>query len=173
MENLRHPAGLPLRADPEALLIVGLLEAAPTQSHYRMVFDNVTGDDFGNGMYGRIFEVIRARYEAGKMTDSASVLDELRAGGKATFVLKGVLIELIGLHSAPVFIPQYARLVVNLWYRRQFHRAADFMQQLADEGDDDDLFPQMVELGKQQRAAWTRWTTFCDLTDQSQKEATA
>ena len=42
-----------------------------------------------------------------------------------------------------------------------------------DEGDDADLFPQMVELGKQQRAAWTRWTTFCDLTEQSQKEATA
>ena len=153
------------RHDSEALLLSALLWAGQRGdlAPVTQATGIVEAGDFYRPHYAKVFSVIQQRAGEGKTTDSATVIATLSAKGAregmTTRDTTELMATLLGLQANDLLSAEYARQVLSISYRRQFHRMVQRLAQIASDAPEDELFDQLVAQGRQQRAAWERFTS--------------
>lgn len=153
------------RHDSEALLLSAMLWAGQRGdlATIRQVMGVVTAGDFYRPHYGKLFSLIAQRCNESAPTDSATAVAMLSARGTrhgmTTRDATELMATLLGLQAQDLLAAEYARQVLSTSYRRQFQRAVAELAQTAAEAPVDELFANLVEVGKKQRVAWNRFSS--------------
>lgn len=154
--------GLDPRTDPESLTLCALMWSMDTAAAVQVI-DALVPADFAEPAYAELFTVIADLVTTGQPHDPASVAAVLHraGGGQRDAPLRRALADVVTADttgfSAAV---HYADIVLSQSYRRSFHIAGQRITQAAEQGPEEELFDYMVQLGRQQRAAWNRLATF-------------
>ncbi len=155
-------AGLDPRTDPESLTLCALMWSTDIAAAVRVTGALVPAD-FAEPAYAELFTVIADLVIRGQRHDPASVAAVLHraGGGQRDAPLRRALADVVTADSAGSSAAvHYAGIVLSQSYRRSFHIVGRRIMQAAEQGPEDELFDYMVELGRQQRAAWQRLDTF-------------
>ncbi|MGB2720265.1 MAG: DnaB-like helicase N-terminal domain-containing protein [Rhodococcus sp. (in: high G+C Gram-positive bacteria)] len=166
LQVLADEVGYNPATDPEALLLCALMWSnntggVSTEDH--RVATIVTADDFDNPAYRRMFTVIADLITASQPYDPASVTAALMrsgADGAKDSALRRRLNEVITTGADGLAVAHYAGIVLSQSYRRSFHTAGQAIMQGAEELPEEDLFEQMLDYGRRQRAAFNRLNAF-------------
>ena len=159
------------RLDPEAMLLSSLLAVSHNGSAANQaekdadyVLNYFHENDFANPIYGRIFSLMVAQREQGKLITPAALSARISATadtngwGSTTPELR-----LLNLYELGALTPQilyYADEVLGSSYRRQFSAMVTNLAQATEHAAEDDLFTLLVSHGRAQRNAWARRTSF-------------
>ena len=154
-------AGLDPRTDPESLTLCALMWSVDTAAAIR-VTDALVPADFSEPPYAELFTVIAELVTTGGPHDPASVAAVLHraGGGQKDAPLRRALADVVTADAPAVSAVHYADIVLSQSYRRSFHITGQRLVQAAEQGPEDELFDYMVQLGRRQRAAWQRLSTF-------------
>ncbi len=155
------------RHDSEALLLSALLWAGQRGDlgPVRAAVEVVTAGDFYRPHYAKLFALIEERCGEDQPTDSATAVAKLAARGTregmSTRDATELMATLLGLQAQDLRAREYAEQVLSMSYRRQFQRTVAQLVQIAADAPEEELFAQLVLIGKQQRAAWERFNSRC------------
>ena len=154
-------AGLDPRTDPESLTLCALMWSTDIAAAVRVTGALVPAD-FAEPAYAELFTVIADLVIRGQPHDPASVAAVIHraGGGQKDAPLRRVLADVVTADAPAVSAAHYADIVLSQSYRRSFHIAGQRITQAAEQGPEEELFDYMVQLGRQQRAAWNRLATF-------------
>lgn len=149
------------RTDPESLTLCALMWSAESDDTTR-VAAALTPGDFENPAHAELFTIIAALITEGRPHDPASVAAVIHraGGGQKDAPLRRVLADVVTADAPAVSAVHYADIVLSQSYRRSFHIAGQRITQAAEQGPEEELFDYMVQLGRQQRAAWNRLGAF-------------
>ncbi|SFA45049.1 DnaB-like helicase N terminal domain-containing protein [Rhodococcoides kroppenstedtii] len=149
------------RTDPESLTLCALMWSAESADTTR-VAAALTPGDFASPAHAELFTIIAALITENRPHDPASVAAVIHraGGGQKDAPLRRVLADVVTADAPAVAAVHYADIVLSQSYRRSFHIAGQRITQAAEQGPEDELFDYMVQLGRQQRAAWNRLNTF-------------
>lgn len=158
-----EPAGIPAdevlggdpQHDPEVLLLGALMWAPADQA--RRCADLLEAADFHRPAAEELYTLVRGLAAQGRPHQPPHVLAQLTAGHAAHgAALRRLLLDATTVGALPAHLPQHTYLVLSAAHRRGYHRVAAALVQAATEGEETDLFPLLVDLGRERRAAHTR-----------------
>lgn len=149
------------RTDPESLTLCALMWSAESADTTR-VAAALTPGDFASPAHAELFTVIAALIAEDRPHDPASVAAVIHraGGGQKDAPLRRVLADVVTADAPAVSAVHYADIVLSQSYRRSFHIAGQRITQAAEQGPEEELFDYMVQLGREQRAAWNRLNAF-------------
>lgn len=146
------------RTDPEALCLCALLWASPEAA--QRVVGVLRAEDFHTPVYGQLFEMVRVAVTAGDPHDPVSVLGAITAAGTGPHhegvLLARALTMVTAAGAGAEAAGHYALAVVRAAYRRGYATAAAAMTQAAAELGEDQLFAQLLTVGRERRTAAAR-----------------
>ena len=160
-DELDEQGELDPRTDPESLTLCALMWSAESADTTR-VATALTPGDFASPAHAELFTIIAALITENRPHDPASVAAVIHraGGGQKDAPLRRVLADVVTADAPAVSAVHYADIVLSQSYRRSFHIAGQRITQAAEQGPEEELFDYMVQLGRQQRAAWNRLGTF-------------
>ncbi|MFC7962841.1 DnaB-like helicase N-terminal domain-containing protein [Rhodococcus sp. NPDC003994] len=149
------------RTDPESLTLCALMWSAESTDTTRVAAALNRGD-FASPAHAELFTVIADLITENRPHDPASVAAVIHraGGGQKDAPLRRVLADVVTADAPAVSAVHYADIVLSQSYRRSFHIAGQRITQAAEQGPEEELFDYMVQLGRQQRAAWNRLNAF-------------
>lgn len=149
------------RTDPESLTLCALMWSAESDDTTR-VATALTPGDFASPAHAELFTIVADLIAENRPHDPASVAAVIHraGGGQKDAPLRRVLADVVTADAPAVSAAHYADIVLSQSYRRSFHIAGQRITQAAEQGPEEELFDYMVQLGRQQRAAWNRLGTF-------------
>ncbi|MBY6366944.1 DnaB-like helicase N-terminal domain-containing protein [Rhodococcoides corynebacterioides] len=149
------------RTDPESLTLCALMWSTEPADTTR-VATALTPGDFENPTHAELFTVVAALVTEDRPHDPASVAAVIHraGGGQKDAPLRRVLADVVTADAPAVSAVHYADIVLSQSYRRSFHIAGQRITQAAEQGPEEELFDYMVQLGREQRAAWNRLNAF-------------
>ena len=140
--------------DTEALCLCALVWAPVATA--RVVVEHLRSSDFYRPAYGELYSVIAELVEAGQPHSAPLILAQLHSAGRVDGQLSRALLEITLADARGHELGHYARAVLAAAYRRGYTTAATQLAQIAEEGDEDELFELMCELGRERRHAKDR-----------------
>lgn len=152
------------RHDSEALLLSALLWAGQRGdlAPVRSALEVVAAGDFYRPHYAKLFSLIAERCDKGQPTDSATAVSRLAARGARDGMpardATELMATLLNLQAQDLLARDYAEQVLSTSYRRQFQRMVSELAHIAADAPEEDLFEHLVDIGRQQRSAWERFT---------------
>ncbi len=149
------------RTDPESLSLCALMWSVESADTTR-VAAALTPGDFTGPAHAELFTIVAALITEDRPHDPASVAAVIHraGGGQKDAPLRRVLADVVTADAPAVSAVHYADIVLSQSYRRSFHIAGQRITQAAEQGPEEELFDYMVQLGRQQRAAWNRLNAF-------------
>lgn len=149
------------RTDPESLTLCALMWSAESADTTR-VATALTPGDFAGPAHAELFTIVADLIAENRPHDPASVAAVIHraGGGQKDAPLRRVLADVVTADAPAVSAAHYADIVLSQSYRRSFHIAGQRITQAAEQGPEEELFDYMVQLGRQQRAAWNRLNAF-------------
>ncbi len=144
--------------DVEALCLCALMWA--TAAAAAPVTDLLTAQDFHDPTHAVLFALLADQVHAGRPHDPATIAAALtdtgQAGGHRGAQLTRALARATAAGAAPEAAGHYALAVTTAAYRRGFRTAAAALTQGAEQLPTNDLFDQLLTIGRERRTATTR-----------------
>lgn len=150
-----------MRLDPEAMVLSALMWSVnDPYGDVNTVLSYLHPADFYRPCYGQLFSLMRDCREQGCPLDPTVLHGKIMASDRRKqwqrWDFARVLIDLHGLQAVPAQLSFFADQVLGEAYRRNFQSMVVRLAQMGREAPEEELFPELVRQGTQQRRAWER-----------------